>query len=584
MEAIRVKYNGFEERGEAIIIPAGRPLKFTVPATGEKVEIDDIVYIIFPSGIKNYRVQIVTKINEQSFTDFMHWNVRSSSYTGNFTGLDGTKYTIASKDFCQPIEQGELDAIIADPKRVIFLNSQLETSNPSSPLNSEIKDYISITSREKGVKCTSCGSILKNNAGNLSLLTRICASCAEIKPELFAEKLSEIKSSQYNYYIKKDNEVSYSGFKTKKIGRISPYYKMIDSTKINEEIDLIPKIEKDLICLGLGSAGSGILDQLMKTNMVEDYVLVDFDKIEKKNTRNQIYNLNHLFSYKADAMADFLTNMGKKAIRYTSKFQDVNFKLIKSKYIILGFDTIQTRLEALEKIKTKEIEVEYIIDTRYLDLECSIYFVDTSKENEMNYYEKLLLNDLEYFNLQKESKEKEIKEEIILPYTPCTVDNLVKYWNDKGYFNLGCGRATSKIVGRNGTWCTNISNLNNDRCCSGCTTHCKTLKNNNMFTFCNYINSNKKNIEGLTDFTNCPEDVIIPEIELPFEGNSYGDTPADTTIAEENTCLKMNIIDIYKFASSFITSAMREIFEEREKPFTHVECQTSIFPSFMKVR
>ena len=58
----------------------------------------------------------------------------------------------------------------------------------------------------------------------------------------------------------------------------------------------------------------------------------------------------------------------------------------------------------------------------------------------------------------------------------------------------------------------------------------------------------------------------------------------NSSTVPENTCIKHNIIDIYKFASSYITSCMREISMGNPKPFTHYEVSTNGFPKMMKLK
>jgi hypothetical protein len=53
--------------------------------------------------------------------------------------------------------------------------------------------------------------------------------------------------------------------------------------------------------------------------------------------------------------------------------------------------------------------------------------------------------------------------------------------------------------------------------------------------------------------------------------------------AAESSCLRQNFIDIYKYASTFVFAAIREIEAGNPKPFTHVEAQTDKFPSHMVV-
>ena len=53
---------------------------------------------------------------------------------------------------------------------------------------------------------------------------------------------------------------------------------------------------------------------------------------------------------------------------------------------------------------------------------------------------------------------------------------------------------------------------------------------------------------------------------------------------EESSCVKWNLIDIYKFASSFVFAAIRDIEDGKEKQFTHVEATTDGLPRSIVLR
>ena len=53
---------------------------------------------------------------------------------------------------------------------------------------------------------------------------------------------------------------------------------------------------------------------------------------------------------------------------------------------------------------------------------------------------------------------------------------------------------------------------------------------------------------------------------------------------QESSCVKQNFIDIYKYASSFVFAAIREIESGNPKPFTHIEASTDVLPKSMILR
>lgn len=70
---------------------------------------------------------------------------------------------------------------------------------------------------------------------------------------------------------------------------VSEYYKQYESKDV-EEIGEIPKEEIDIGCIGCGSAGANIMEQLNRTEYFRKYLLLDYDTIEAKNLRNQPYS------------------------------------------------------------------------------------------------------------------------------------------------------------------------------------------------------------------------------------------------------------------------------------------------------
>ena len=54
-------------------------------------------------------------------------------------------------------------------------------------------------------------------------------------------------------------------------------------------------------------------------------------------------------------------------------------------------------------------------------------------------------------------------------------------------------------------------------------------------------------------------------------------------LASNNSCYHYNIIDIYKFSSSFITCAIRNIYGDKPKGFTHIETTTNGLPKSLVI-
>lgn len=316
---------------------------------------------------------------------------------------------------------------------------------------------------------------------------------------------------------------------------ISDYYRQYDYRDIGEQIEIEPD-HIDITCVGCGSAGANIVEQVGRLNYFKDYLLVDFDTIEKKNLRNQPYNINDIGALKVTALkSDLYYINGQYNIRAErKKYEEVFWTQYKSKYIISGFDTIVCRLGLLKKVMEGQIKTEYIIDARYDGLNASLFFIDTSDENQMKYYYDLLIADGEEFEKNKE-----------LPVSEWTMEALKKYCTDKDIVYSKCAEFAQKLGIGNGDntvcFCTGDANGN--------TLGCRT-----------------------DDCWNClMKAVRKAELPMPVEH-------------KESTCIAENIIHIYKLVSAWVVSNIRSIETDNKKLFTHVEITTEPLPNAMILR
>ena len=121
--------------------------------------------------------------------------------------------------------------------------------------------------------------------------------------------------------------------------------------------------------LGCGAIGSSAAIQLCRMGG-EVFTLYDYDKVEVPNIGVSQYNLSDIGKYKVNALELHLHNINPNALVYTNqeKFSSYNPTGDNRDIIVLGFDSMESRLEAVEIICNKQIPEEYrpqyIIDGR----------------------------------------------------------------------------------------------------------------------------------------------------------------------------------------------------------------------------
>ena len=220
-------------------------------------------------------------------------------------------------------------------------------------------------------------------------------------------------------------------------------------------------------------------------------------------------------------------------------------------FTVLAFDSINTRLEAFKYIQEGKIKTKFIVDTRYDDLECSIYFIDTEDENQMKYYEQSLLSDKAELDKVKAKKLASIVElDKVNP--KWTSPRVRKYWEDNLGFISECSDCRHKLCPNGeGLLCGNAS-CGSKQCVDNLV---KYLNNNNS-----PVHSSVKSIE-------------LDEADIKYLSG----------LSDDNSCYHYNIIDIYKYASAFITCSIRSLYNSKPKKFTHVEVTTTDMPTSMVV-
>jgi hypothetical protein len=453
---------------------------------------------------------------------FFHPNIYTSLSDIYIVNEDGDKYRLKGQKFCTGDNGIYADTLIKKPDVVgLTLAHIITTTNLGSPANTSLTsvsnfeaDYYTGIDPNKGSISQLITSMTKPTPSELRT-----ARMRGVENEVLAKPLSK---NTYQWVDKDRIDIS-------KVYPVFAYGEVMEAT-IN-----IPKEEVEFICLGLGSAGGGVLEQLGRTKLLEKYFVCDMDKIENKNLRNQPFLDFQVGISKAFGMNELLGyrfGVKRGSIKFREKrFQECGLRDYKTKYLMLGFDSIKTRLEAFQYVLDGEIEAQYIIDTRYDGLEASIYMVSTSDEKEMEYYHQQLTSDS---NMLEPAHTFKRDDEVFI--------RLLEYIK-----NCGCQSTLSRLgmprypAGRMGAkTCGLDSQCRSAECVAG---------------ICEWL-------------------------------NKYGVTKnkVEEVIGGGTSCVAWDIIDIYKFASSFITSAVREIENNKPKQFTHVEVTTDGMPKIMVIK
>ena len=203
--------------------------------------------------------------------------------------------------------------------------------------------------------------------------------------------LSSLEDIDSYYYIKPRNTSEYilkskSEYEAYPKERISIYYPILEAREVYENLKN-HKITYDCMMIGCGSAGSNIAYQLSKTNLINSYMFIDNDCIEYKNLKNTTFNTRNVCNYKTDTLKDMVSISLEKSyenkIGSTSiRFNPGSMGIYKGKYLFSLVDKLMVRKDIFDSSGN----YEYLIDTRFKDLSCSIYIVDLKNEDEVNYY------------------------------------------------------------------------------------------------------------------------------------------------------------------------------------------------------
>ena len=349
-------------------------------------------------------------------------------------------------------------------------------------------------------------------------------------------RINGIKDEQIWAKYKQNNQyciVSKKVYRENK-EQFSDYFPTFDKKTIEKMNIEIPKQKFDLGVYGLGSAGTAILDQICRSNWINSIYLCDFDTVEAKNINNQWYTNEDIEDSKTFASANkikkFTRSINNNYIDFNinsdkCKFEETDYAHKQFTYVISGFDSIKIRQNFFKEIKSGNLETKYLIDCRYLDLASSVYIIDTSNKEQMDFYETNLNADAEL--LEKENKKETM-----------TKDEFIKWLEEKEVFTKDCGEFRSKY----------FKDVHID--CSSCSCHTH----------------------------DCADIYYEKYLEKCLNGTFNKE--------ETNTCIKFNYIDIYKYVGAIVFGAIRKLQNGLQKPFTYLEAQTDVkgLPNYMVIK
>lgn len=526
------------------------PLYAGSDCSGRPYAITRIIVIVPPEPTVNSISTSHSAANNQidayyNFNDFYsHINISSSNDIINTIPILNEEgkiirwYQIKGQAICSPITQHHFYTT-PEKELKLIMKGQLTGQNKNSAFQQVAS--ISNNTRDYGIKYQGTGAFIKKSTSPLCLLTRQTADTLRTMSSRSIFDYLEANVINFHltdaaYIVKRKQDNIYSCVTNEEYnnllrdGELSGYYEAFPIDILKDLLDNIPKDEIDFACLGLGSAGTGVLDLLSRSTFFDTYLLVDNDTVEEKNLRNQWYTTGNVGYSKAAASTSAMKVRSYKIKNIVTKgalFQDAGMKMFNMKYTMGAFDSLEARMELYKQIKDGIITTKYLIDARYEDLSSSIYFIDTSKPEEMDYYERNLIADKQAFDEQEAAKPG--------PKQVETDDELIAWLEENSAFVDKCVQCTEKIAGT-GIHCSASGDCNGNSC------HNRWIHLFHTFN---------------------------PKLYLQKGVSS---------------CVKQNFIDIYKYTSSFIFAAIREIEDGNTKPFTYIEAQTDRLPSYAVIR
>lgn len=143
--------------------------------------------------------------------------------------------------------------------------------------------------------------------------------------------------------------------------------------------------------IGLGATGSKIAIELAKLGIKGELLhLWDYDKVESHNISNQLFGLQDIGKYKAEAVADIIKrDTGTEVNVHVEEVKDQTMKGI----VFLLTDTMKSRREIFENSIELNPNINAVIETRMGTDSCRIYTFDPVDANECKRWSETLCGD-----------------------------------------------------------------------------------------------------------------------------------------------------------------------------------------------
>jgi len=141
--------------------------------------------------------------------------------------------------------------------------------------------------------------------------------------------------------------------------------------------------------LGIGSLGGYIADAISELRTLKKVILVDYDRVEKKNLKNMIYELSDIDKLKTDALSEIVNSKNEEieVIKLNEKFIEGKTKFPESDLVLDCRDFTYDRKSL--------IDARLYVSSRYLIIDCR-KSVKYEKHYEGKYISQLTKGDLRY--------------------------------------------------------------------------------------------------------------------------------------------------------------------------------------------
>tara|TARA_R100000234_G_scaffold28580_1_gene16480 strand:+ start:1776 stop:2426 length:651 start_codon:yes stop_codon:yes gene_type:complete len=136
-------------------------------------------------------------------------------------------------------------------------------------------------------------------------------------------------------------------------------------SRISRFSDIINNFDKfHFHILGCGAIGSSAATQLARSG-AENFTLYDYDKVSNANVGVSQYNIPDIGKHKVDVLESYLKEICDDPMVFTSKDKFNKYYPHGNDIVVLGFDNMSSRLQAVEiACSVKKLKPIVLIDGR----------------------------------------------------------------------------------------------------------------------------------------------------------------------------------------------------------------------------